>query len=241
MEILLDSDKLKIFRVISNHYRTNTYIVKCEEYALIVDPGFNISNKHIIAEIIHKFLNDVNRVDIFNTHGHLDHTCANVDFKEFINCKIMIHRADAYLLDDYTEHELIKMTLGLYDYDPDIFGHRKHRPDILLEDGYKICIDNLNVLLIHTPGHTMGSSVLYFEDVDLAITGDTILEGGIGRVDLPHSNPRKMFESIMKIDKIFDNSTLILPGHGEAFKYGIYRDLILREVESVISDYQNFE
>ncbi len=241
-EEIISREGLKVVKYVSNYYNENTYIILTRNQAIIVDPGFDMSNKHVIDIIIKKLLKNIDSVAIFNTHGHLDHTAANLDFKGRLrNVEIMIHRADAYLLEDYTEHELIKTALGLYDYDPDLFGHRRHSPDRLLKDGDTIKIDNYRFTLVHTPGHTMGSSILYSPDLNIAITGDTILEGTIGRVDLPHSNPKKMYESILKVNNILNDSTLVLPGHGNPFRFGLIRNMILREIEILISQEERVE
>ncbi|NPA23990.1 MAG: MBL fold metallo-hydrolase [Crenarchaeota archaeon] len=237
IEEILREKEITIYRSVSNHYRTNTYVVISGLDALIVDPGFDITRKYMVKYIYDRYVRSCENKYIFNTHGHLDHSCANMDFKDLNkSIIIMIHRADAYLLEDYTEHDLIRVTLGLYDYAPELFGSRRHSPDMLLEDNARLNIGDVSFLLIHSPGHTLGSSVLYSPELDLAFTGDVILNGGIGRIDLPHSNPSRMIRSIRRLLNTFTDSTLVLPGHGEPFKFGEQRSIIATEVESLITE-----
>ncbi|NPA70105.1 MAG: MBL fold metallo-hydrolase [Crenarchaeota archaeon] len=237
IEELFRDRNIVIYRSVSNHYRTNTYIVQSGLDVMIIDPGFDITRKYMVKYIYERYVKSCENKYIFNTHGHLDHTCSNMDFKDLDkSIIIMIHRADAYLLEDYTEHDLIRVTLGLYDYAPELFGSRRHSPDILLEDKTKIRIGDLEFELIHAPGHTMGSSVLYLPELDIAFTGDVILDGGIGRVDLPHSNPSRMVSSIRRLLNTFTDVTLVFPGHGEPFRFGEQRSTIINEVESLITE-----
>ncbi len=237
IEEIYKDRNLLIYRSVSNHYRTNTYFLMSGLDVLVIDPGFDITRKYMVKHIYDKYLKSYENKYIFNTHGHLDHSCANMDFKNIDkNMIIMIHRADAYLLEDYTEHDLIRVTLGLYDYAPELFGSQRHSPDILLEDGAKIHIGDIEFTLIHSPGHTMGSSVLYSYELDIAFTGDVILYGGIGRVDLPHSNPLRMVKSIKRLLDTFTDVTMIFPGHGEPFRLGEQRSTILNEVESLVTE-----
>jgi glyoxylase-like metal-dependent hydrolase (beta-lactamase superfamily II) len=73
--------------------------------------------------------------------------------------------------------------------------------------------------LILTPGHTSDSKTFYFEDLNLMFVGDFIFYHSIGRMDLPTGSDKEMQESLNKISKYPDNTT-IYPGHGPATTLG---------------------
>ena len=77
----------------------------------------------------------------------------------------------------------------------------------------EIEVGNLNFKVIHTPGHTSGSSCLYGDG--MLISGDTLFKGTYGRCDLPTGNIQDIVKSIkMKLYELPSN-TVVYPGHGE--------------------------
>ena len=87
---------------------------------------------------------------IVNTHGHVDHTGANVDVKRKTNAEIIIHEDDAMMLTD-TPAAMLRM-----------FGAKASPPaDRTVRDGDLITAGAVQLKVIHTPGHSPGSMVLY--------------------------------------------------------------------------------
>jgi hydroxyacylglutathione hydrolase len=82
----------------------------------------------------------------------------------------------------------------------------------LLTDGETLGAGDLELEVIHSPGHTTGSVLLYGEG--LLFTGDTLFKNDVGRTDLPGGDELELKRSLGKIRK-FPASTVILPGHGE--------------------------
>jgi glyoxylase-like metal-dependent hydrolase (beta-lactamase superfamily II) len=82
-----------------------------------------------------------------------------------------------------------------------------------IEDGQVIGAEDLQVLCMHTPGHTAGS-VSFLAGSDLC-TGDTLFVGTIGRVDLPDSSAESLFWSLRKLGMLPDE-TAVYPGHDYA-------------------------
>ncbi len=233
MRRILEQANLSIHSIVSSSFHTNTYILISGKDALIVDPGFDVYNEHKIGNVVN-FLtkNNVKNVYILNTHGHLDHVCGNTKLRKAltklgINCRIAIHKLDAYLLKDFNEHLAIGTIVPPYTLR--VFNLEPHDPDVLLDDEQIIEIGDVKCRVIHCPGHTRGSIVVYCEDVKILFSGDVILDGGIGRVDLPHSSPVDMYRSITKLLAELDFDTLVLPGHGNTFKLSEQADQILQE------------
>jgi hydroxyacylglutathione hydrolase len=82
----------------------------------------------------------------------------------------------------------------------------------LLVGGETVSAGDLKLEVIHSPGHTPGSILLYGEG--LLFTGDTLFKDDVGRTDLPGGDDRQLQGSLDKIRK-FPVPTVILPGHGE--------------------------
>ena len=86
-----------------------------------------------------------------------------------------------------------------------------------LEETYKVGPFSFNV--IFNPGHTPDSITFYFFKDNIMFDGDFVFEGNIGRCDLEGGNMKEMLDSIKKIKK-YPDTTTIYPGHGEFTKLG---------------------
>jgi glyoxylase-like metal-dependent hydrolase (beta-lactamase superfamily II) len=139
------------------------------------------------------------------THGHFDHFADHgVVRQRFPEAKVLIHRQDAAKL----QHpDLQTRRFGLP------FTIPPCRPDLRLEDGQSLQVGSLEVVVIHTPGHSPGHVVYHFPKEDLLVGGDLIIGGSIGRTDLPDSNPLEMEASLRKVMALPDR-TRLLAGHG---------------------------
>ncbi len=219
-----------LYRVVSNCFYTNTYILVSGKDMLIVDPGFDKQHVDLINEVVRLAASsEVKRATIYLTHGHLDHFCSDLTLKRKletsgIDAKILIHEQDAYLLRDFTEHMQIGNTL-VPEYNLEIFPAQPHDPDLCVRDEDTVNVGNIVFKVLHCPGHTRGSTVLVAED--FSFTGDVLLDGGIGRVDLPHSNPSEMRRSIYRILGTLNPDIKVFPGHGEPFQLGSQVTLVL--------------
>ncbi|ELP87761.1 beta lactamase domain, putative [Entamoeba invadens IP1] len=146
-----------------------------------------------------------NCIAVFFTHGHYDHIAGAHDIKKLTNAPLCINRNDEYLYNQ-VEMQRKSFTLPEVEQPPQI--------DFLMNEGDSINIDGIVGVLIHTPGHSPGSSCLYFHQQNLLVTGDTLFEGSCGRTDLWDGNARLMKDSI--INKLFTlpKETIVIPGHG---------------------------
>lgn len=175
----------------------NTYIVYTEKgNAVVIDPSMDFSK-------IEKTINElgVSVKYIFFTHGHYDHTASAYDLVEKTGAKLVIHSRDAEMLYDFN-----KSLAFMFSNRP-----KQLHADITVEDGDTITLDELTFEFISTPGHSNGCVVIACEDV--MFTGDTVLEGVVGRTDLIGSNDALMVQSVRKLAAIEKNYTLLC-GHG---------------------------
>jgi len=98
-------------------------------------------------------------------------------------------------------------------------GEVSPQADKLLQDGEVIGVsEELRFKVLHTPGHTPGSICLLVDGYIL--TGDTLMAGRLGRVDLKESSPSDLKSSLE--NKLFslDENLVILPGHGPSSTIG---------------------
>jgi glyoxylase-like metal-dependent hydrolase (beta-lactamase superfamily II) len=84
--------------------------------------------------------------------------------------------------------------------------------DRTVSDGDTIAIGNTKLRVVHTPGHSKDSICLIL-DGQLVFTGDTLFVGACGRVDLPGSDPKEMYHSLLEKVRNFDEKLVIYPGH----------------------------
>ncbi len=123
---------------------------------------------------------------IINTHHHADHTAANDSVKKLFSPQILAHELDA----------------------PKIKGGA----DVTLQDGQILNIGDVEIKIIHTPGHTRGGICLLVDDKFL-LTGDTLFIGDCGRVDLPDGSCEVMYASINDKIKTLPDHLIVYPGH----------------------------
>ena len=188
------------------------YIVACERTgkAAVIDPGGD-ENKILKEIAANRFTVDA----IIATHGHPDHVCGNRCIKEATGARIVMHREDSRFFGRPEVGEYFSM-LGMEPSPP---------VDEEVEDGDIITVGEVQLKVIHTPGHTPGGMCLYCAP-DL-ITGDTLFVGGVGRTDFPGGSAEQLFASIANRLFVLPEETVVWPGHG----YGGSRSTIGREKE----------
>jgi len=92
------------------------------------------------------------------------------------------------------------------------------RPGRLLEEGDVIKLGELELKVLHTPGHTPGSISIVLDDV--AFTGDALFRGSIGRTDFAYGDQDELIRSITRKLFTLKDDTVIYPGHGEPSTIG---------------------
>ena len=182
--------------------QANCYIlaVTTSAEAIIIDPGADYTK---IKSALDK--DNLKAQVIINTHGHIDHMGANHEF----GIPVWIHRLDAdHLINPMKNGSLIFLQ----------FPYRSPSASRLLEDGEEITVADITLKVIHTPGHTPGGICLKVDNI--LFTGDTLFCGSIGRTDLPGGSQQELVNSIKEKLLVFDDNTVIYPGHGPSSTIG---------------------
>jgi hydroxyacylglutathione hydrolase len=123
---------------------------------------------------------------ILLTHDHYDHTGVIVSLRKRLKVPLACHELDSYQL--------------------------KAPPEIYLKDGDSLKLGNLEIKVLHTPGHTPGG--LCFIIGKYAFVGDIIFPGGPGYTETPEDFQQIIASIMEKIFRLPDD-TLLLPGHGD--------------------------
>ena len=179
----------------------NASILYCSETkkCAIVDPGGDI-------EILLKIAKDNELVPekILLTHGHIDHAGGATEIAQILRVEIHgPHEDDKFLLDSLEEQG--KM-FGL--------NSKDCSPDVWLDEGDIVTIGKQKLETYFCPGHTPGHLIFYNLESKLAIVGDVLFCGSIGRTDLPGGNFDILIQSVQ--DKLWPLGRDIefIPGHG---------------------------
>lgn len=141
---------------------------------------------------------------ILCTHGHFDHLLTADALRRLLDAPLYIHEADAEMPED-----------GQKNAHATFFGFdRVWRPaEQTFEGGEVLTFGKLSFRVLHTPGHSRGSSVFLTNDV--AFTGDTLFAAGYGRTDLYGGDATQLRRSLQTLSEL-EGSLRIYPGHGES-------------------------
>ena len=141
---------------------------------------------------------------ILLTHGHIDHCGSAGIFAEELGVEIEgPHEADMFWISKLEEDG------GKYGIPGKPFV-----PARWLKDGDTVTVGELTFNVRHCPGHTPGHVVFHHPESSLAIVGDVLFKGSIGRWDFPMGNHRQLIDSITQRLWPMGGETAFVPGHG---------------------------
>ncbi len=168
--------------------------------AAVTDPGGDL-------ELIEKFIEDQNLSlsKIFITHGHLDHAA---------EAKALADKFNVVIEGPQIEDEFLTSTLETQGKAYGMPNAQNFVPDRWLNEGDQIELDGEKLDVYHCPGHTPGHVIFHHIESKLAIVGDVLFQGSVGRTDLPGGNMEALISAIReKLLPLGDDITFI-PGHG---------------------------
>ena len=177
--------------------------------AMVIDPGDNIDR---VLGILQKHQLTLKQIVI--THGHIDHVGGAMKLKAATGAPILINKNDA-------------PQLAMLDIQASWLGMQPPGAvtiDDSLEDAQQLRTGSIIATVMHTPGHTEGSTCLLFPAEKKLIAGDTLFAGSIGRTDLPGGNFEKIMRSLHGRVLALPDETVVVPGHGSLTTIGEERE-----------------
>jgi len=189
-------------------YQQNCSVLICEQTqrAALVDPGGEVPRlRDALAQL------GVTLEKVFLTHAHLDH-CAGADI---VRTEFGVPIEGPHIEDKFWLDQLGDATRrsGFPPAEPFV-------PDRWLNDGDTISFGAQTLQVIHCPGHTPGHVVFFHRDARLALVGDVLFQGSIGRTDFPRGDHDTLIHSIR--EKLFPlgDDVSFVPGHGPVSTFG---------------------
>ncbi|MDX2175208.1 MAG: MBL fold metallo-hydrolase [Candidatus Sumerlaeia bacterium] len=168
--------------------------------AVVCDPG---SEPEAIIETVESLGLTVEA--FFLTHAHIDHIGALAALKrEFPAAPVYLHAEELAWLEDPVLNGAEWLGLPFEPVSGALPWPESHSVEAL----------GRTFRLFHSPGHSPGSTVIYSQADDLAVGGDVLFRGSIGRTDLPGGDPRAMSKSLRALADELPPGTLFLTGHG---------------------------
>jgi len=203
---------MKLIVIPVTAFQQNCSVLWCEETmkGAVIDPGGEIDN--ILREAESR---DIEIEKILVTHGHADHCGGVAALRERLGVPVEgPHECDRFWIDRLVEDSA---QYGLE-------TTSAFEPDRWLHDGDEVRVGNITLQVIHCPGHTPGHVVFYCAAEKVAVVGDVLFAGSIGRTDFPRGNHADLISSIR--NKLFPlgDDVAFLPGHGPASNFGRERD-----------------
>lgn len=186
-------------------FSCSVHIISSDRGNVLIDPGY-------YDDEVKAYIKSIGGLDaIIITHAHVDHIIGlNALSKDYSDAKVYINKLDQAALYD----PVLNMSLNNPISKPIIYEGQA----IGLSEG-TYTIADYKVSFIHTPGHSPGCSIFYFEDDDFLFTGDAIASidfGGTTLYNWPTSNAPETFRSFEKIKNLnIPGNTKVFFGHGE--------------------------
>ncbi len=189
-------------------FQQNATVLWCEETrrAAVVDPGGDLP---MILRVVEREGLALEKIIV--THGHIDHAGAVADLAEQFGLPIEGPQIeDKFWIDGMPEQS------RMFGFPP----VRSFVPDRWLQQGDQVTVGNQVLDVIHCPGHTPGHVCFHHAPSQLAIVGDVLFQGGIGRTDFPKGDYQTLIRSIKERLLPLGDEVEFVPGHGPMSNFG---------------------
>ncbi len=205
-------DELHIETFTLGDWMTNCFVVHAPATGaaggdcVIVDLGFD-------PEPVFQYIeaNNLTPSKVVLTHAHVDHIAGLPELRSrYADLPILIHEAER----DFPGDPALNLSIAL---DRPVVAPE---PDDVLRHGQRIDLAGFAFEVRHTPGHSPGGITLYQAEHRVAIVGDALFAGSVGRTDFPTSDGPGLIRSIREQLLSLPDETQVLPGHGPATTIG---------------------
>ena len=149
-------------------------------------------------------------VKLLNTHCHLDHVFGNKWVHATYGLELHIHPDEEKVL-AFAPQSGIKWGLPFDNYNSNLN---------FLNEGDIVKLDDDELEVLSTPGHSPGSICFYSKKQHFIIGGDVLFYESIGRTDLPGGNHETLLDSIRKKILVLPDETVVYNGHGQPTTVG---------------------
>ncbi|GIG20403.1 hydrolase [Cellulomonas chitinilytica] len=215
-----------------------TLVVADHGDCVLVDPGAGVADQ--VTELVER--HGLRPRALLATHGHVDHTWDAAVLSARFDVPFVVHTADAYRLADpfgtlgvlggrTSPHDPsgpLAQALAAAGIGPSTYVEPARVEELgtapgMRSDDVALAFGTVKLLARHAPGHTEGST-LYLLDVDgagpVALTGDVLFAGSIGRTDLPGGDDAEMRRTLREVVAALPPETVVVPGHGPTSDIG---------------------
>ncbi|WP_417534644.1 MBL fold metallo-hydrolase [Marinobacterium stanieri] len=189
-------------------FQQNCTLLWCEQTkaAAVVDPGGDLDRiKAAVAE------EGVKLEKILLTHAHIDHAGGTAALSQELGLEI-----EGPGKDDEFWIEGLPQQSQMFGFPAvDVFS-----PDRWLDDDDQVSFGEVTLDVVHCPGHTPGHVIFYHQPTALALVGDVLFQGSIGRTDFPRGDHDTLIRSIKEKLLPLGDEIDFIPGHGPMSTFG---------------------
>ncbi|MGL6161231.1 MBL fold metallo-hydrolase [Microbulbifer sp.] len=199
---------LKFHTVPVTPFQQNCTLLWCEDSkrAAVVDPGGDI--ERILSAVEERGLK---LEKILLTHGHLDHVGGTAQLAKQLQLPVEgPHREDGFWI------EQLPLQTQMFGFPP----VETFTPDRWLEQGDRVTVGDEELEIYHCPGHTPGHVIFFHRPSGLALVGDVLFAGSIGRTDFPKGDHDTLIRSITEKLWPLGDEVRFIPGHGPMSTFG---------------------
>jgi len=190
------------------HLQQNCTLLWCEktQKAAFVDPGGDTDQ---LLRVLNQ--NDLELEKILLTHAHIDHVGATQEIAKSMNVPVIgPHEGDKFWLD------ALPQQCEMFGFSP----LSTFYPDTWVKQGDSVIVGEETLEIRHCPGHTPGHVIFFNASSKLALVGDVLFKGSIGRTDFPRGDYATLIESIKQQLWSLGDDVQFIPGHGPMSSLG---------------------
>lgn len=189
-------------------FMQNCTLLSCEESdkAAVVDPGGDLEQILSKAES-----NGLQIEKILLTHGHIDHAGGTSELARRLDVPI-----EGPQIEDKFWIDLLPSQSKMFNFPPT----ESFVPDRWLGQDDTVSFGNVVLDVYHCPGHTPGHVIFFHPNSCLALVGDVLFKGSIGRTDFPHGDYDTLIRSIRERLFPLGDEVRFIPGHGPMSTFG---------------------